>query len=397
LFAATLRIFGDADWRPKARPGWLTPLIVFGAVALALSVVGRDWVLSGLKICVFLAGAGSALVGIRDRRYPLTYWLSWFVTVYAVVLSLSVPLYFMSAGRSRNQVGFQGILGQPQAYGVFVAPLAVYLAVSLLTGRIQFRVHWTTYLILPWSWYSLFESGCRTALLAAGFAVLVSLSSILLLAARARVRTRLLFGVGAGAAVCVIGLMLYGGDIRDVMIGFLQKGRYSLETSLFSPEGLGGARVFQARTLFASFTERPLTGMGFGLAAAGVEQSIGNDRIIGLPVSAPTEQGILPLAVLAQIGFPGAIVLAVFLYAIAKPVMAGGRPAFIALFLTLMFVNLGELIFFALGSGGMQMWLLVAVCYEAAMATGRGQTGSQSRSSGRVLTLATSTGAAWRG
>jgi hypothetical protein len=138
-----------------------------------------------------------------------------------------------------------------------------------------------------------------------------------------------------------------------------------------------------------------LTGVGFGLAATGVDQSVAEDRIIGLPVSAPTEQGILPLAVLAQTGILGAVLLVVFLYVIVKPVMVRCEPPIVALFLTLLFVNFGELIFFALGSGGMQMWLLVAVCYESAMASAGVVKGVRVRPCGPASTVARGASTAW--
>src|SRR5205807_54992 len=110
-------------------------------------------------------GSAVALLGFRDRRYRWQYWLNWFVTVYLVVLGLSAPFEFLPAGRYADKIGFQGILNQPQAYGVYVVPITLYLTVTLIVQR---GGGWFFPAVVMWAWYSIYTSGCRTAFLAAG-------------------------------------------------------------------------------------------------------------------------------------------------------------------------------------------------------------------------------------
>jgi hypothetical protein len=126
--------------------------------------------------------------------------------------------------------------------------------------------------------------------------------------------------------------------------------------------------VGQVQALVASIEANFLTGVGFGLAAAGVEQETQVDELTGLPIGTNTEQGFLPLAVLAQVGIIGAVPLTLFLCVLGIPVVKQGEAAVVAMFFTALFVNFGEMIFFSTGGLGLHMWLLIGTCLVASAA-----------------------------
>jgi hypothetical protein len=126
--------------------------------------------------------------------------------------------------------------------------------------------------------------------------------------------------------------------------------------------------VVQVQALLSSIEANFLTGVGFGLAPAGVEQETQQDELTGLPIGASSEQGFLPLAVLAQVGIIGAVPLTLFLCVLGIPVVKHGEPAVVAMFFTALFVNFGEMIFFSTGGLGLHMWLLIGACLAASAA-----------------------------
>ena len=360
LFVSLGSILADWKYQPGIRARWSASFALFAVVALFLALaVSGNRSLSLLKLGTFIVGAAVALLGVRDRRYPPDYWLNWFTTVYMVVLVLSAPLQFLPAGRYLNGSNFQGILLQPQSYGVYVAPLTAYVTVALL---VEPRKTWFLVAILPWAWYSLFASGCRTAVLAVGLSVVATVASMVVFPRNARSSSQRGTTI---LTICFVGLLTLAvlatsaGSLAGAIDQFIKKR---------ANEEPGSSRRAQVESLLSTIDENFITGVGFGLSPVGVEQATQREELTGLPIGAYTEQGFLPLAVLAQVGVIGAVPLVLFIATLAFPVAKHGAPALVALFWTTLFVNFGEMIFFATGGLGMYMWLLIACCLAASRA-----------------------------
>jgi O-Antigen ligase len=361
LFACLGTVLFGWRHQPGRAPRWLWCFLLFIAVALGLAcAVSDDLMVSLLKLTTFAAGLTVALLGVRDRRYPAQYWLSWFATVGVVVLVLSAPLDLLPAGRYLNGTGFQGIFIHPQSYAVYMVPLTVFLTVSLF---VESRKNWFLLAVVPWAWYSIFASGCRTALLAAGLA---SLATAVCLIAFPRMKRGHKQQGPMLLKICFAGLLASvvvatsTSALSSAFAEFIEKGDRN--------GVVGSSRVMQVQALLSSIEANLLTGVGFGLAAAGTEQETQRDELTGLPIGTSTEQGFLPLAVLAQVGIIGALPLTLFLCVLGIPVVKHGEPAVVAMFFTALFVNFGEMIFFSTGGLGLHMWLLIGACLAASAA-----------------------------
>jgi hypothetical protein len=364
LFTALGTILAAWKHQPGRMPAGSGAFALFVGVTVGLAAgMSENASLSLLKLGTFCAGVTVALLGVRDQRTPPQYWLRWLTTVSAVVLILSAPFQFLSAGRDLNGFSFQGIFSHPQSYAVYVVPATVYWTVALFG---ESRGSWLSLALLPWAWYSIFASGCRTAVLAAGLSTLTTIACIAVFPRARRgfrhQRSRAL--MLCCAALLVVGITATSSSALFGAIGtFLTKGDQS--------DTIGSSRLAQVQKLLSSIDARVLTGVGFGLAPAGVEQETQVDELTGLPIGAHTEQGFLPLAVLVQLGVIGAVPLTLFLGTLAWPVMKHAPPAVLGLFWTALFVNLGEMIFFSIGGLGLHMWLLVAGCVGASQSDAR--------------------------
>jgi hypothetical protein len=361
LFVSLGTVLFGWKYQPGKAPRWLGCFVLFVGVALGLAfTVSDNSTLSLLKLVTFAAGVIVALLGVRDCRYPAQYWLSWFATVGVVVLVLSAPLDLVPAGRFLNGSSFQGIFTHPQSYAVYVVPLAVFLTVIFFR---ESRKNWFLLAVVPWAWYSIFASGCRTALLAAGLSSIATAASLVAfprVKRGSRQQGPMLLKICLAGLLASVVVATSTSTLSSAFADFIAKGEHN--------GVVGSSRVGQVQVLLSSIEANVLTGVGFGLAPAGVEQETQLDELTGLPIGAYTEQGFLPLAVLSQVGIIGAVPLTLFLCVLGIPVVKHGEPAVVAMFFTALFVNFGEMIFFSTGGLGLHMWLLIGACLAASAA-----------------------------
>jgi hypothetical protein len=346
---------------------------VFVGVTMILTLFASyDSILSIFKLISFAVGAIVALLGVAADTRPPRYWLNWFFTVHCVVVLLSLPLLFFPAGYWRFAQSFQGIFSHPQSFAVYLAMWGSYLIAYLLISR---RINLFLLLITGLSTYFIIASNCRTAVLAMAISAVVSG-----LAAMFSPRPNWNYlNPWTVTRFCTIGLLAIGvlaynsSRVSATIFDFANKGYKGGGDDPISllAESFQGSRGEQVRTLVDSIAEHPLAGTGFGLAPSSVAQVVQRDPILNLPISAPIEQGFLPLGVMAQVGIIGALVLGVFLCKLSTPLVKFAPASVLAMYSTALLINLGEMIFFATGDLGLQMWLIVGLCYEYSVCEGQ--------------------------
>ncbi len=59
--------------------------------------------------------------------------------------------------------------------------------------------------------------------------------------------------------------------------------------------------------MWQNITEHPLAGIGFGIGSDPSEMEIERDPVFRLPIGAPIEKGVLPIAVVEELGIIGAL------------------------------------------------------------------------------------------
>jgi len=104
--------------------------------------------------------------------------------------------------------------------------------------------------------------------------------------------------------------------------------------------------------VWQNFLESPLIGLGFEVSKAHYFEE--NVTLF----YAPIEKGFLPLAVLEETGVIGPFFFLVFLVTYMRSLGDELYMPGLAMFLTLLAVNCGESMFFALGGHGSFGWLL---------------------------------------
>lgn len=315
------------------------------------------------KIISFFTGTYVCLNVFNIASKTKEYWLDWFYSLLSTIVIFSIPvLAFPSIGYARfggRQELFQGIANHPQAFSVMLAFTLAYLFGKIFERSLKL----SDYLILAGSIVLMYLSRGRTGL------VSIVLGCILLLGGSllnenvriyirrwiGDIRTRVVIFVLA--TIFIVGNSIFIPVIKD----FIYK-RGSVD-SLW--EAFEVSRMHQVLRMLDNIVQNPVSGIGFGLPSfsGSLDRIIVRDPVWGLPISAPTEKGFLPIAVIEETGLIGFFMLTVFIFYILVLILRRNRykPSVVWMSFTALSVNIGEMIFFSFGGLGLMMWLLLGL------------------------------------
>jgi hypothetical protein len=349
--------------------GWFRPLLRFVVVVLLLSVLFSYFpIVSVLKLCAFVLGFTTLMLGLgQSRGYD---WLGWLHTLIAVILISSIPLTVLPVGFFLNKISFQGVLNQPQTYGILIIPPIIYLTVAALL-RGSKRLGWANIFMLTAGWGTVVLSQTRTAVFAAALALITVAGYLIVTRWKTWVRfvhRALSYGRLAVGMFLLIGLAVAAPALGDEVGDFLMKRarfRDAATAASFgiavNTQGLLTTRQDWVQRQISNFRQRPLTGIGFGVPSDARMMMVDRSEGLGIPVSAPVEKGVLFTAIFEETGIMGGLLFFWFLFALARPVLRSENVAAMALLVTVIVINAGEAAFFSAGGLGLIMWFYIGV------------------------------------
>jgi len=167
------------------------------------------------------------------------------------------------------------------------------------------------------------------------------------------------YRVLAASLLVLMGTLATGGIVVKAVTEFIDKYNRTDANATSFLGSLYSARSGLITLMMESVGRHPMTGIGFGVPTeGGLSTAVVNDPIFNLPVMATAEKGVLPIAMLEELGYPLGILW--FLYLAWLFILAAkGGPAMLGAFSAAMTVNLGESVFFS--PGGMGSFVLVIV------------------------------------
>lgn len=271
------------------------------------------------------------------------------------LMLLSLPLLaFPDIGYLRNGTGFQGVLNHPQAFGPIVALVGV-----LLGGRImgQRKPSWRDMALFGMSLVLVFLSEARTA----GAALLLGLLASALLSPKFAGVPRNLMLPGLRSRrfnvvvlIALVGVIVGSPFFSSKLSSFLFK-RSDATSLAAAAEASRGVLV---EKMVANIQREPLTGIGFGIASEPANMEIERDPFLGLPLSALVEKGVMPVALVEELGVFGSLaVLGWFLMMLRRGARSGVSQ--FAVVISVLLVNFGESMFFSVGGMGMLLLILL--------------------------------------
>lgn len=277
------------------------------------------------------------------------------------VFFISVPLVNSDVGYLENGSGFQGILNQPQVFGVTLS-IACVMVFSYILDNIRNFTYWLIFISLI---VFIILSEARVA----GVSVVVSiLVSLLCLLFKNFHRLKLhLKGLASRSTlvVTIFSVIVVSSNFSTLSSSvddyFVKGGRDGEINNL--ADGFQESRGFLILKMMENVAERPLTGIGFGIGSNPEYMEIVSDPIVGVPISAPVEKGVLPLAILEELGIPLSVVIFVFLFLVLRQAFILGFGP-LSLILLVYFVNMAEAMLFS--PGGMGLLVLIVFSYVIA-------------------------------
>lgn len=368
LIALSSAIYHCLNNHPRVRsprvPYWLFTLLLFVVVTLLLSLVSSNSAeLSIFKLITFAVGVCGVMAIFTDPTVSLRYCLSWFTTLFTVVVCASLPFIWSTAGFLQDTQFFTGIMLHSQLFGIFLAPFIVYgLARWLFAMPPISRLEKVVCLV---ALIMLYLTNSRTA----GFTVLLSLVMLLVWEyLRNEGHRQLVVRAIMLGGMLILALMAVdistGGGLVSRLHTYVQK-RGDPITSVLS------SRETKFNEAFHTFRGHMLSGVGFGMPVNEYDVPVvERDPILHLPLSAPVEASVIYMALPAQIGLLGLLPFLAFISALAWPVMRYAPLPILGLCLSVFLTNFGEYTFFSFGSIGLLWWLLFAMSHAYGVRAG---------------------------
>jgi O-antigen ligase len=354
LVAATLRVL---PLMRAAHLHLLWPIWLFGALsALTSCLTSPALSISIMKVITFTLAATVVVIAYgrlaAERQLGMQ---SWLLTIGVTVIALSGLTLLRPSVALGGDRGLQGLLGQPQALGIFIAPFAAWSIVGVLlmrrqAGRLELWVALATALLI-------ILTRARTGAFAVAFAVGFVFVARVLSRRRAQQASlgRPLLIVSVSGAVLLVAALATGQVSRfvtDFTFKDTEKGQRNVYGAYYASRGGG------VESQWRNFLVRPWTGNGFGVYPDGKFPS-GVYEFAGIPISAPIEKGFLPSAILEEGGLIGAASLALLIVWLGRSAWRARDLRWRALYVACLAVNVGECVLLAPGGIGLIIWLLM--------------------------------------
>jgi len=366
VLCAALSVFGrgpsaQSTTRPRSLIAFTVGILAI--IAVHCFVVSPALDVSLLKVIVFSMAFLTALCGWAwmspaDRHLATQ---TIFGGLFLIVV-LSLPMAFVPAGYLRRSRLFCGVLAHSQELGVMAAVTASILATQCATLR---PLRWWRVVVLAIVLIELYWTKARVGMLSfvlgMGVAVAYEMAHSAIVTSKAN--PRLIAGRMALAAVA-LGLLLvfYGGAINAAVGDFLRKGDQS-EGDVSVVEAGMKSRGFKIEEMWKNIDRHPLEGIGFGISSdPDGSRFIVRDAVLGLPVMAAVEKGVLPVMIVEELGIPIAVLVFLWFAALGLSATRGGILP-VAVLSTALFSNLAEASF--LSAGGAGLLLIILVCWAA--------------------------------
>lgn len=273
-----------------------------------------------------------------------------------VLLALiSLPLLFTGIGYMRNESGFQGVFSHPQAFGPTMALLGTWTTARLLGEP---RPRWQYIALVGLCMALVVLSEARTAGLSLVLGVLIA--AIVMLLKGGFSMSKVMPGLRSVrlqifAVLAVVGAVLSGSMLSNILDNYLSK--RSETTGIVSAYEISRGNLIDM--MLDNIKADPWVGVGFGIASLQQEMFVERDPVLGLPTSAAIEKGVLPVAVLEELGVVGFVLFAAWLWLLLKRAGRGG-VAPLAVLITILLFNLGESTLFSSSGFGLLPLILLA-------------------------------------
>lgn len=269
----------------------------------------------------------------------------------SVLILFSLPLLGIpEIGYLRNGMGFQGFTNQPQAFGSFVGVFAI---LNLLLFFKRKKLHYIAFFSL--GTFLIVLSQSRTA----GLAYVLSFATILAMIILSRYQKFFVYSFSRNSIYYVFSLILTIPLIVMFNINYLldyinKRGSSAIEDGETSRSGLISNMMNNINSHFAE-------GIGFGLPSDLDLSDASYLPLLNLPISVPTEKGVLYIAIFEELGILFGFFVIIFILLISFNRF--NSNIYLPIIVFVLGTNIAENTFFSIGGVG----LMLSIFYIASV------------------------------
>jgi hypothetical protein len=321
--------------------------LFFSEMASVSVLKGTMWALAMLTILL-------SVTSLSEREFVKTERHIYGFLV--LLLLLCIPAYVLLPGGSIPGWGYlRGVLGHSQATGVLGALVAVW-AFSKLVDRQQGATK--DFLVFVLAVVTVFLTATRTGLLGIALTLLI-VTIVAGIRGRAPLKSLILRPrnplLTASIMVALAVAIINSEALLSSLDNFVRKGTDASSVTEAYSDSRGG----QIDAMMDNIRRDPLYGIGFGIASAPETMRI--RRVAGIPVGAPVEKGVIPIAVWEELGLLGLILTACWILTIVSSAIRA-KLTQVSLIVAIILMSLGEASLFSAGGMGLLSMLLLGFC-----------------------------------
>lgn len=270
------------------------------------------------------------------------------------ILVLSIPLLASPAiGFAKNGTGFQGLLNHPQAFGPTVAILGIIVGGKILSNK---EIKITDFLVFSLCLVFVILSEARTAGLGLALGLLFGTILNPIFSKKSFFESNPIFK-NSWIYVNLFILIFFGYIFSNLYINKVQDYLFKRTESSSLFEAAESSRGGLVENMLINIENNPLTGIGFGMSSKPEDIKIEFDPFFNIPISAVIEKGVLPIAVLEELGLVlGIVVFFWFILSFYRSAQVDVQK--LCIIICIVCLNLGEYMFFSVGGMGMLMLIL---------------------------------------
>jgi len=364
---STMVLHGGGILRTRCPYLLLGTSIICGLIMLHSAFISQMPLLSILKGILFslaILGLFAGWGGLSDDDRRLCEIQVWGIV--GALTVLSAPMLLTPLGYLKGRMGFQGLTTHAQPFGCMMGVYAAFMWM-LVTTRQKLRPGLLILAVIATAYIYLSQARIGGLTLVAGLLAGVVVAPLIPRLNRLLELPRLRFSrVAVITALLGFAVIATGGLLAAKVSKYVMKyGSADYATASEIGDALYRARGGVVERMLESVRQKPLTGIGLGVPTeGGLSTPIVYDPIFNLPIMATVEKGVMPVAVLEELGIPLGIV--VYLWFGYLFVLAGrGGAVALATFSATLAINAAEAVFFSPGGAGLFFMVIAGMAVTA--------------------------------
>lgn len=324
---------------------WVFVLLIWTLYTLLISIIKSNLpMISIMKLFMFYLGFMAVNIGIIDSKKYYD-WKRWIFIYFITIHISSLLLIGLPVGYFRNGTGFQGILNQPNAFGIIMAViLSFYIYLNSQDNNKEYS-NFLSILIIS-GIVMLLCSKSRTSMIALSLSIINFIIVFIkntILKQNLKLRS-IVITLFITIIMFILTILNYSSIVSSINELIYKGGNENL---LYSSQNVIDNQEEAIKNSF-------FIGNGFG-----VEWYPNQKKSFEISLSHPIEKRNIFLALLSETGIIGTIIFIIFIIEYTGIFIKRGLKYVDCIFISTFAINFGEMVFFSGNGIGIFVWFML--------------------------------------